>query len=88
MESSARFRAYLPEVKVENKDDTAITHTEKTFMRIPLLRNLQAYWERLYVEPFRGISADGKHPFTPKSRISRLIRQNRKHHFWPLFQTR
>ena len=67
MEHDSGFRAYLPEVKAENKDETAITHTEKTFQRIPLLHNLQAYWEGLYAEPYRGISTDGQNPFTPKA---------------------
>jgi hypothetical protein len=42
------------------REATAISHAEHLFSNVPFVTELNKYWDRLWREPFRGVTNDGE----------------------------
>ncbi|OBT64253.1 hypothetical protein VE03_06883 [Pseudogymnoascus sp. 23342-1-I1] len=60
---TAEFRKYLPDLNSEKwinfQQQTALSHATHLFDTIPLVRELDVQWRKLYSKPFKGITIDG-----------------------------
>ncbi len=58
--SRSEYRSFVPPPeKSKVRGDTAREHAE-VVLKVPLIQNILAGWQEMFVEPFKGITTDGE----------------------------
>lgn len=73
------FRQYVPDLKDPKwtglAQRSALSHAQHLFDTVSLVRELDREWRRLYSEPFKGITTDGKTFMRPRTTWYLLLAQ-------------